>query len=172
MADVEDDLVAFLRGNVDGSIVSVAFDPGDASNTDLDGGVKHSDTDGHRDYPQVAVVGTDPITPGGGETGLTGIDPGGGGGVQDVVHLVRVDCWGGRDDDPIYQGGSTHPSKVAVALADEVHDVCFSVSGAAAPTGYEWINADEPFTNHDTESDDRTHYRRSLQVRMKRTNAP
>lgn len=162
MPDVKADLVDFLRDNVDPSAVSVPWTNADD--------VVFADYDGDRDYPQAAVVSRDPVVTGGGQTGATGIDPGGDGPIQDVVYLVQVDCWGGPEDDPVYSGSGTHPDIVAVELAEVVAETC-RVGSDGAPAGYEWIMADPP-TEADDVEEDPTHHREIVQVRMKVTYTP
>lgn len=163
MPDVKDDLVTFLRNNVDPSVVSVSFTNADD--------IVFADYDDQRSYPQVAVVSRDPVVPGGGQTGVTGIDPGGGGSIQDVVELVQVDCWGGPRDESPYEGTSNDPDTVANELGEEVHSTCFDATPSEAPAGYEWISADPPFEGDDTEENP-THHREIVQVRMKWTKTP
>lgn len=162
MPDVKADLVSFLRSNFDTSQVSVSFGTSDD--------IVHADYDGQRSYPQIAVVSRDPIVPGGGTTGATGIDPSGDGPIQDVVYLVLVDCWGGPKDESVYQGNSADPDSVAVELAEEVAKVCRQGS-EGEPTGYEWIMADPPVEADDIEESP-THHREQVQVRLKTTYTP
>jgi hypothetical protein len=162
MPDVKDDLVTFLRSNFDDTAPSV-----DWTNDD---DIVFADYDGARSYPEVAVVSRDPIVPGGGTTGATGIDAGGGGPVQDVVYLVLVDCWGGPHDADAYSGSATDPDSVAVELAEEVASTCRQGSDGA-PSGYEWIMADPPQEADDIEENP-THHREQVQVRMKWTYTP
>lgn len=162
MPDVKADLLSFLRSNFDDTQVSVSW-----TNSD---DIVHADYDGARDYPQAAIVSRDPITPGGGATGATGIDPGGNGPIQDVVYLVQVDCWGGPEDETIYQNADVHPDEVAVEIAEEVAAIC-RVGTDGAPSGYEWLMADPPQEADDTEEDP-THHREIVQVRLKYTYTP
>lgn len=162
MPDVKDDLVTFLRNNFDDTQVSVPF----TNSADI----VFADYDGSRDYPQIAVVSRDPIVNGGGATGVTGIDPGGGGPIQDVVYLVQVDCWGGPEDDDVYQNNGSHPDIVAVELAEEVANVC-RIGDDGAPSGYNWIMADPPEEADDVEQNP-TEHREIVQVRLKYTYGP
>lgn len=162
MPDVKADLVSYLRSNFNAGAVSVSW-----TNSD---DIVHADYDGARDYPQAAIVSRDPIVQGGGTTGVTGIDPGGGGPIQDVVYLVQVDCWGGPEDDPVYTGSGTHPDAVAVEIAEEVAETC-RVGDENAPTGYNWLMADPPEEADDTDENP-THHREIVQVRMKYTYGP
>jgi len=169
---VDRDLIAFLREQMDPSVVAVTFDPGPPGDTDAGGDVFFADYDGDLDYPLVAIVSNDPVVPGGGETGFTGIDSGGGGPVQDVVETILVDCWGGPVDDAIYDGAGTHPDDVANNLGREVWSVCNEAAAENAPAGYEWIGASPPSTADDEETHERTHYRDQVVVRLKHTQAP
>jgi len=162
MPDVKEDLVTYLRGNFDDTAPSVPW------TNDED--IAHADYDGHRDYPQVAIVSRDPVVPGGGNTGATGIDAGGGGPIQDVVYLVQVDCWGGPDDETVYAEADVHPDTVAVELAEEVAETC-RVGEDGAPAGYEWLMADPPQEADDVEESP-AHHREIVQVRMKWTYTP
>jgi len=163
MPDVKDDLVTFLQNNVNSGAISVPFTNADD--------IVFADYDGARSYPQVAVVSRDPIVNGGGATGVTGIDPGGGGPIQDVVYLVQVDCWGGPEDDDVYQANpSEHPDAVAVELAEEVAETC-RVGDENAPAGYNWLMADPPEEADDVEQNP-TEHREIVQVRMKWTYGP
>jgi len=159
MPDAKDDLIEFLRATFDASAVSVPWTNDEA--------IVFADYDGHRNYPQVAVVSRDPVTPGGGNTGITGLDPGDGVGIQDVIYLVLVDCWGGPEDDGTYQDHGSHPDAVAVELAEEVAATC-RVGAEGAPAGYEWLWADPPQEADDTEENP-THHREQVTVRMKVT---
>lgn len=158
--DPSDDLVSFLRSNVDDSNISVPFSTSD----DID----HADYDGPNDYPQIAVVSNDPVVPGGGETGWTGMDPGGGGPIQDRVETMLVDCWGGPEDRDVYQNNGTHPDKVAAELRAEVVRACNAAAAGGAPSAYEWIAATPQGDADDTERD-RTHYREQALCRLKHT---
>lgn len=174
MPDVKDDLRTFLRDNFDDTAVSVPFTNDDD--------IVFADYDGAREYPQVAIVSRDPVVTGGGQTGATGIDPSGAGPVQDVVYLVQVDCWGGPEDEQVYQdtgygngyslayASVTHADTVAVQLAEEVAATC-RVGSDGAPDGYEWLMADPPQEADDTEESP-THHREIVTVRMKVTYTP
>lgn len=183
--DVKSDLVAFLREHFDDTAVPVAFDAGDPAQPATEGDVRFADYDGANDYPQVAIASEDPTIAGGGETGYSAMDAGGGGGVQDVITSVQVDCWGGPDDSQAYNAegfgydfGSdfglapTHPDVVANALGREVHDILFeadeSSDGPPTPDGYDWVNAEQPTESNDTERSP-THYRRFVVARLKHT---
>jgi len=155
-----DDLVSFLQSNFDTSNVSVSF----STSSDIG----HADYEGANDYPQVAVVSNDPVTPGGGLTGYTSIDAAGGGPNQATVAVILVDCWGGPEDDPTYQGGSTHADEVAAELADEVRRVCHD-SATSPPTGYDWIGAKRLGDADDTDRSP-THYREQVGCRLRFVN--
>lgn len=167
MVDPKDDLRSFLRSNFDPSAISVSFTNAD----DID----FADYDGDRSYPQVAIVSSDPIVPGGGSMAATGIEASGRGAIQDVVYLVQVDCWGGPDDADVYQSEGSHPDIVANELGQEVHRVCFEADhsdvGPPVPDGYEQINADPPFESDDT-NESPTEHREIVTVRMKVTYTP
>lgn len=169
--NVDKDLIAFLREQLDPAEIPIAFDPGPAGDPDAGGDVHFADYDGDLDYPLVAPVSNDPVVPGGGETGYTGMQASGGP-VQDAIETVLVDCWGGPVDEAIYDGAGTHPDDVANDLAREVWSVCLEAAADGAPDGYEWIGADPPSTADDTETHERTHYRDQVVVRMKHTEAP
>lgn len=162
MPDVKADLLTFLRSNFDDTAVSVPW-----TNSD---DIVHADYEGSRDYPKVAIVSRDPITPSAGSTGASGIDASGAGPIQDVIYLVQVDCWGGPEDDDTYQGNSADPDSVAVDLAEEVAATC-RIGTDGAPSGYEWMMADPPQEADDTEESP-THHREIVTVRMKVTYTP
>lgn len=162
MPDVKGDLVDYLRANVDGSAISVPWTNADD--------IVFANYDGGRDYPQVAVVSKDFVVPGGGQTAATGIDAGGAGPVQDRVWLVLVDCWGGPDDEQVYEDNGVHPDAVASKLGEEVFQTCFQGSDGA-PDGYEWITADPPQESDDVEESP-THHREQVTVRLKETHTP
>ena len=124
--DIKSDLVAFLREHFNESEIPVTFEAGDPADPTTVEGVRFADYDGaNNDFPQVAIVSEDSVVPGGGQTQMTGIDAGGGGGIQDVVTSVQIDCWGGPHDADIYQSEGAHPDVVANALARETHSVLF-----------------------------------------------
>lgn len=126
-----------------------------------------SDSRGDRTYPQVSIVSADSIVAGGGNTAATGIDPGGGGPIQDAIYLVQVDCWGGPADASVYAGTDTHPDVVARELGEAVAEAC-RVGADGAPAGYEWIMAEPPFESDDTDPAWPVH-REIVTVRMKVT---
>ncbi|WP_323190456.1 hypothetical protein [Halostella sp. PRR32] len=173
--DIKSDLVAFLRQHFDSGAIPVTFEAGDPTDPTTVEGVRFADYDGANDYPQVAVVSEDPTTPGGGQTGYSGIDAGGGGGIQDAVTSVQIDCWGGPHDADIYQSEGSHPDVVANALGRETHRVLFkadeSSSGPPVPDGYEWVNAEQPVESNDTKRSP-THYRRFVVAKTKHTETP
>lgn len=160
MVDPKKDLRDYLRSNFDATNVSVSFTPSDD--------VVISDDDGPRNYPQVAVVSKDPVVPGGGQTQATGIDPGSGGAIQDVVYLVQIDCWGGPEDGAPYAGTNDHPDAVANELGEETHRVLFGADPADAPADYEWISAEPPSEADDSEESP-THHREIVIARAKTT---
>lgn len=162
MVDPKDDLVEFLRANVDGTTFSVPFD--NASD------IVHADYEGSRDYPEIAVVSKDSITPGGGQTGASGIDPSGAGAIQDTIYLVQVDCWGGKEDEAPYPDYDTHPDIVANELGEEAASVCRAGSDGA-PAGYEWMFCQPPYEADDTDESPTSH-REIVEVRMKVTYMP
>lgn len=162
--NVHEDLVGFLRSNVDTSNISVTFSTSDD--------IHQADYDGGHDYPEIAVVSTDPVVPGGGDTRFTGMDPTGAGPIQSGIEVVLVDCWGGPADDPAYVGNSVHPDTVANELAREVWKRSIDAAADAAPSGYEWISADPPRTADDTESYEDTHFRDQVTVRLGYTESP
>lgn len=160
MTDISETVVEFLRAEVDPSAVPVPFDPGeDIGFAEYDQGI---------DYPRVATVSEDPVVPGGGETGYTAIDPGGGPPIQDRIFLIVVDCWGGPVDDPTYQNNGSHPDVVANALGHEVADAALTAAADGAPDPLDWISAEPPVTANDVERDP-THYRRQVTIRAKTT---
>ncbi|WP_226041567.1 hypothetical protein [Natrinema sp. DC36] len=173
--DIKSDLVAFLRTHFNESEVPVAFTAGDPTDPTAEGDVRFADYDGDNDYPQVAIASEDPVVPGGGETGYSGIDAGGKGGIQDVITSVQIDCWGGPYDADVYQSEGSHPDVVANALGREVHRVLFEADeadeGPPVPDGYEWVNAEQPVESNDTQRSP-THYRRFVIARMKHTETP
>lgn len=173
--DIKSDLVAFLREHVDETKISVPFNVGDPTSPTEAGGVQIADYDGEKAHPQVAVVSEDPVVAGGGETMYSGMDAGGRGGIQDVVTLVQIDCWGGPRDDDVYQTHGSHPDTVSNELGREVHRVLFeadeSDEGPPVPTGYEWVNAEPPEESHDVERSP-THFRRVVVARTKHTERP
>lgn len=162
MPDAKGDLVDHLRATFDSSVVSVPFE-----NTS---DIVFADYDGAHDYPEVAVVSKDAITPGGGQTGATGIDPTGAGAIQDVIYLVQVDCWGGPDDDQVYADHGSHPDIVANELGEEVASVC-RVGSDGAPAGYEWMYCRPPYEADDMEASPTSH-REIVEVRLKTTYVP
>lgn len=165
--DIKADLIDFLRTHVDETAISVSF-----TNADDIGFAAYDDVD--QDV-YVTPVSEDPVVPGGGQTQYSGMDPGGRGGVQDVVTLVQIDCWGGDRDAAIYQGVDSHPDIVANELAREVHRVLFeadeSAAGPPVPEGYEWVNA-EPPTDADDAQQSPTKYRDYVLARLKYTKRP
>lgn len=162
MPDAKADLVDHLRANFDSGVVSVPF-----TNSD---DIVFADYDGARDYPEVAVVSKDAITPGGGQTGATGIDPTGAGAIQDTIYLVQVDCWGGPDDAQTYQDNGSHPDIVAQELGEEVAKTC-RVGSDGAPSGYEWMFCQPPYEADNTDASPTSH-REIVEVRMKTTYTP
>lgn len=162
MVDPKDDLVEFLRTNVDGSTFSVPFDK--------QSDIVHADYEGSREYPEIAVVSKDSITPGGGQTGATGVDPTGAGAIQDTIYLIQVDCWGGTEDTPVYSDYDSHPDAVSVELGEEVARVC-RVGTSGAPSGYEWMFCHPPYEADDTDASPTSH-REIVEVRMKVTYVP
>lgn len=173
--DIKSDSVAFLREYVDPSVIPVPFDPGDPADPTAAGDVKFADYDGANSYPQVAIVSEDPAIAGGGETGYTGMDPGGRGGIQDTITSVQIDCWGGPEDDNTYSEHGSHPDVVANALGREVHRVLFEADeseyGPPVPETYEWVNAEQPRETNDTERNP-THHRRTIIARLGHTERP
>lgn len=173
--DIKSDLIAFLRQHFDESVVSVTFSPGDPADPTTEEGIRFADYDGANEYPQIAVVSEDPTLPGGGTTGYSAMDAGGKGGIQDVITSVQIDCWGGPDNDDIYQSEGSHPDPVANQLARETHRVLFeadeSDEGPPVPDGYEWVNAEQPVESNDTERNP-THFRRYVIARLKHTERP
>lgn len=163
MVDPKDDLLTYLRSEVNSDAFSVPFtNSDDIVFADYDGGAGP--------YPQIAVVSKDSITPRGGTTGATGIDPGGGGPIQDVIYLVQVDCWGGPSTDDTYSTHGSDPDTVANELAEEVASVC-RTGTTNPPSGYEWMYCDPPMEADDTETS-RTKHREIVTVRMKTTYTP
>ena len=174
--DIKSDLVAFLRQHFDETAIPVTFNPGPTDDPTADGDVRFADYDGGAGpYPNVSIVSEDPVVVGGGEAQYSGIDAGGKGGIQDVVTSVQIDCWGGPHDAEIYANEDSHPDVVANALGRETHRVLFeadeSDEGPPLPDGYEWINAEQPVENNDTERSP-THYRRFVVARTKHTERP
>jgi len=173
--DIKSDLIAHLREYINETVVPVPFDAGDPSDPAATGDIRFADYDGANDYPQVAIVSEDGVVPGGGQTGYSGMDAGGKGGIQDTVTSVQIDCWGGPHDDGVYQEHGSHPDVVANALGRAVHDVLFnsdeSDEGPPVPDGYEWINAEPPDENNDTDRSP-THYRRVVIGLLKHTERP
>lgn len=162
MVDPKDDLRTFLRNNFTSGAISVTF-----TNSD---DIVFADYDGNQEYPEVAVVSKDTVVPGGGQTQATGIDPGGGGPIQDVIYLLQVDCWGGPEDADIYQDEGSHADTVANELGEEVASTC-RIGTAGAPAGYEWMFAEPPFESDDTKASP-TKHREIVTVRMKVTYTP
>lgn len=163
MVDPKADLRTFLRTNFDSTAISVSFtNDDDIVFADYDGGAGP--------YPQVAIVSKDPVVLGGGQTQATGIDPGGGGGIQDVVYLVTVDCWGGPDDADVYDTDGSHPDIVANELGEGVAATC-RIGSAGSPDGYEWLFAEPPAEADDTDESP-TKHREIVTVRMKVTYTP
>lgn len=160
MPDIKSDLVTFLRNNVSVSL-AVPF-----SNSDDIGFAEYSRP---KDYPQIAVVSSDPVILGGGETGYTAIDGTDSGPIQDYRADVLVDCWGGPVDDDIYQGVDTHPDPVASELGDSVHTALTDAASDGAPSGYEWVGAEPPRTANDVERDP-PHYREQVIAYLKPEN--
>ena len=159
--DVSDDLVTFLRANLNTERVSVPFDPAD----DID----HANYEGSQEYPQIAVVSEDAIVAGGGLTQYSGIDPGGGGGIQDVVVSLLVDCWGGPEDEAVYRSTGVHPDRVAAELAHEVHQAATATGASSPPPGYDWLSAEPPRDADDVDRE-QTHYRQQVICRLKYIN--
>jgi len=173
--DVKRDLVAFLREYFDASAVPVTFTNGDPTDPTAAGDIRFADYDGANDYPQIAIASEDATPVGGGQTGYSGIDAGGDGGIQDVITSVQIDCWGGPEDADVYQSEGSHPDVVANALARETHRVLFEAdeadAGPPTPEGYEWANAEPPSEANDIERSP-THYRRTVVARLKHTERP
>lgn len=167
----DEDLIEFLRAQIDPANISITFDPGPANDPDSEGDVWYPDYDGGIDYPLVAPVSNDPVVPGGGETGFTGMQSDGGP-IQDTIETLQVDCWGGPEDSAIYEGVNSHPDDVAGELASEVWSVCLEAAADASPSGYEWIGADPPQMADDVSTFEMTHYKDIVIVRMKRTKVP
>jgi hypothetical protein len=165
--DIKADLIEFLRSHVGDAAISVAFTPDD------DIGFEQYD-DADQDI-YVTASSEDPAVPAGGQTQYSGVDPGGAGGIQDVVTSLQIDCWGGDIDADAYAGVDSHPDIVANELAREVHRVLFeageSGSGPPTPSGYEWINAEPPREANDVERSP-TKYRRIVIARTKHTETP
>jgi hypothetical protein len=152
MTDDADALVAFVRESFDISNVSVAFAPGDHTDTSTDGDVDHANYDNGPVYPSAVAVSEDPVVPGGGPMDVTAMGGSGGGGIQDVVVSILMDCWGGTHETAAEMNWSTSPDVVAKEIAHEVHRVCFEADPADAPSGYELINAAPPRSAHDTQA--------------------
>lgn len=165
--DIKQDVIEFLRANIDTSAISVSF-----SASDDIGFAQYDDVD--QDV-YVTPVSEDPVVPGGGQTGYSGIDAGGRGGIADVVVSVQIDCWAGDRDADVYQTADSHPDIVANELSQEVYRVLFdadeSSSGPAVPSGYEWVNA-EPPTDADDVEESPTKYRDTVLARLKYTQTP
>jgi hypothetical protein len=165
--DIKKDLIDFLRSEANSSGFSVPF-----TNSDSIGFEQY---DGADEAVYITPVSEDPAVPGGGQTQYTGIDPGGDGGIADVVVSVQIDCWGGDRDDQIHADNDTHPDIVANELSQEVYRVLFEADDAAAgpavPAGYDWINAEPPREADDLEQSP-TKYRDIVVARMKYTKTP
>ena len=165
--DIHSDLVDHLRAYVDETALSVPFDTQD------DIGPAAYDDVGQEVY--ATPVSKDPRVPGGGETGYSGIDAGGRGGIQDTVVSVQIDCWGGDRDADVYVGADSDPNTVANELAQEVHRVLFESdeadAGPPVPDGYKWVNA-EPPTGADDPERSPTKYRDIVIARVKYTKTP
>lgn len=165
--DVKKDIIDHLRSHVDTGNISVSF-----STSDDIGFSQYDDVD---QAVYATPVSEDPVVPGGGQTQYTGIDPGGTGGVADVVVSLQIDCWGGDREAPVYDAASTHPDIVASELSDEVYRVLFatddSASGPSVPSGYDWLNAEPPTEADDTEQSPTT-YRDIVVARAKYTKTP
>ena len=155
--DPTDDLVSLLRSNFDATAISVGFTPAD----DID----HANYSGANDYPQVAIVSNDPVIPGGGQTGYTTIAGDGSGPNQDTIATILVDCWGGPEDDGIYQGTPEHPDAVAAELAAEVVDTCHE-QATTPPPGYDWLGA-RPLGDADDTDRGPTHYREQVECLLR-----
>jgi hypothetical protein len=158
--DPSDDLVSFLRSNVNTGNISVPFTSAD----DID----HADPDGPRSFPKIAISAADASPVEGGQTGFSGIDPGGNGPIQDVIVSIQVDCWAGPETVSAYQTNSVHPDHVAAEMSTEVHTSCLDAAADNAPSGYHWIAADPPRDADDTEVSE-TEYRDIVIVRLKYT---
>lgn len=139
--DEKGDLVEFLRANVDLSVASA-----DAGVIEID----HADYDGGLDSPGIRVQAPESTPLRAGPTGYSGMDPGGGGGTQDVRTSLQVDAWGGtiNDGDVLNE----HPDIVATELGLEVWDTVRNASGDP-PFQYDSIGVVERGTAHDTDVD-------------------
>lgn len=162
MVNPKEDLRDWIRPRFDDSAISVPF----AASSDLD----IANYDVGPAWPSIAIVSADPVTPGGGQTGATGIDGGGGGAIQDTVYLVLVDCWGGPRSADVYADHGSDPVTVANDLATELHASARSIP-QNAPSGYEWVFADPPQDANDPEATP-TEYRQQVTVRLKTTFRP
>jgi hypothetical protein len=165
--DYKLDCIDHLRSEFDSSAVSVPFTPSD----DI-GFAEYDDID--QDV-YVTPSSADPTVVGGGQTGYSGIDPGGDGGVADVVVSLQLDCWGGDRDDQIHADNDTHPDIVATEVAQEVYRILFETDDAAAgpavPAGYDWVAAEPPREADDVEENP-TEYRDIVIARFKYTKTP
>lgn len=160
--DPKADLRDFVESNFDDTVPSVPFDRVDD--------VQIANYDVGPDWPEIAIVSADPVVPGGGQTGATGIDPSGAGPIQDVVYRILVDCWGGPRDAQVYQDHGSDPDTVAVELSQELAATC-RVGSDGSPSGYEWIFADPPRDANDVEAEP-TEHRQQVPVRLKTTYTP
>lgn len=162
--DEKEDLVVFLRTHVDPNNLSVPFETGDpATPNDTSGDIQFADYDSGLDFPGIYVQAEETTVPGGGITGFTGMDAGGGGPTQDPVTTIQVDCWGGSKQTDRLQNAGVDPDSFAKELANEVWNVC--IENAQGPTGYRFISVANPSEANDTEVDP-TRYRRIVPVAM------
>lgn len=156
------DLRDFLRDSFDPNAVSVPW-----TNSEHIGIANY---DVGPEFPSIAIANSDPVIPGGGDTGVTAIDGQGGGGIQESVFHVLVDCWGGPRDDPTYEEHGSDPETVAGEIGEEVHSETM-VGVLGAPDGYEWMWSNPPKDANQSEATP-TELRRQVTVRMKWTYLP
>lgn len=148
--DRKEDLVVFLREHVDTANLSVLFDPGDPTTPgDNVGDIQFADYDSGLSFPAVYVHSEDVVTPGGGVTGYTGMDPGSGGPTSDKVSTIQADCWAGSEQTDRLRDAGVHPDTFATELSNEVWSACHD--NANGPEGYSFISAPEPVEANDTD---------------------
>lgn len=143
------DVVEFLRANLDLTQISA-----DATALEVD----FANYDDDVDTPGVRVHSPEVDLPRSGATGYSGMDPGGGGGTQDVRTTVQVDAWGGTTNDEAVL--NAHPEVVAQELRSEVWGTVLS---SPPPAGYQYMSVLDTGTGHDTDASP-TEYRQIVFV--------
>lgn len=163
MVTPKEDLRDWVRPRFDDSAISVPFTAAD----DLD----IANRDVGPSWPSIEIAASDPIVPGGGPMDMTGMDPGGGGAIQDQIYAIHVDCWGGPRDAAVYADHGSDPVTVADELGQELHSAAWATP-ENAPAGYNGaVSATPPMDAPETDATP-TEHRTVVRVFLKATHTP